>query len=176
MRLPRRLQDQSGFTLVELLVAMPIALIVLSMAMLALGFAVRSERSAREHSEALRAQHVGLERMTRELREATAFTFLDSQRVEFTAWSRPANGLRRIGYACSSSTNQCIRQEGPVGGALSGSQVIVDALVNPDVFDPEPDFVNPRYVGIVAQVRIAQDRRVITLRDGVELRNLTSRF
>ena len=175
MRLPRRLQDQSGFTLVELLVAMPIALIVLSMAMLSIAFAVRSERSAREHSEALRAQQVGLERMTRELREATSFTFLDSQRVEFTAWSRPANGLRRIGYDCTSGTS-CIREEGPIGGALGGARVIVDALVNPDVFQPQPDFVNPRYVGIVAKVRIAQDRRQIILRDGVELRNLTSRF
>jgi prepilin-type N-terminal cleavage/methylation domain-containing protein len=176
VRLPRRLQDQSGFTLVELLVAMPIALIVLTMAMLALAFAVRNEQSAREHSEALRAQQIGLEQMTRELREAASFTFLDSERVEFTMWSRPANGLRRVGYTCSSVTNQCIRQEGPVGGALSGSRVILDGLVNPDVFAPTPDFVNPRYVGIVARVRITRDRRQITLRDGVELRNLTSRF
>jgi prepilin-type N-terminal cleavage/methylation domain-containing protein len=173
--LPRRLKDQSGFTLVELLVAMPIALLVLSMAMLALATTVRNDQRTREHTDALRDQQVGLERMTRELREATSFTFLDSQRVEFTAWSRPANGLRRIGYTCSSGTH-CVRREGPVGGTLSDSGIVIDALVNADVFDPEPDFVNPRYVGIVAQVRIAQDRRVITLRDGVELRNLTSRF
>ncbi len=54
--------------------------------------------------------------------------------------------------------------------------MIVDALVNPDVFEPEPDFVNPRYVGVVARVRISEDRRLITLRDGIDLRNLTSRF
>jgi prepilin-type N-terminal cleavage/methylation domain-containing protein len=176
--LPRRLQDQSGFTLVELLVAMPIALIVLTMAMLALAFAVRNEQSAREHSEALRAQQVGLERMTRELREATTFRFLTSQLVEFDGYVRSGGGagvLRKIRYDCSSGTS-CIRQEGPVGGAVSGSRVIVDGLVNPDVFAPTPDFVNPRYVGIVARVRIAEDRRQITLRDGVELRNLTSRF
>jgi prepilin-type N-terminal cleavage/methylation domain-containing protein len=175
VRLPRRLQDQSGFTLVELLVAMPIALIVLMMAMLSITTAVRGEQSAREHSEALRAQQAGLERMTRELREATSFNFLNSRKVEFNAWSRMANGLRHIGYDCTSGTS-CIREEGPLGGAFSDSQVVVDALVNPDVFEPEPDFVNPRYVGIVAEVRIAANRRVITLRDGVELRNLGSRF
>jgi prepilin-type N-terminal cleavage/methylation domain-containing protein len=177
VRLPRRLQDQSGFTLVELLVAMPIALIVLSMAMLAVGVVARSEQRAREHSEALRAQQVGLERMTRELREATSFRFLTSQVVEFDAYVRSggAGTLRKIRYDCSSGT-ECIRQEGPVGGAVAGSGVIIDALENPDVFEPTPDFVNPRFVGVVARVRIADDRRLITLRDGVELRNLGSRF
>jgi prepilin-type N-terminal cleavage/methylation domain-containing protein len=175
VRLPRRLQDQSGFTLVELLVAMPIALLVLSMAMLAVTTAVRGELSSREHSEALRAQQVGLERITRELREATSFSFLDSQRVEFNAWSRAASGLRKVRFDCSSGTD-CIRQEGPVGGTVSGSRVVIDALENPDVFEPAPDFINPRYVAVVAQVRIADDRRLITLRDGVELRNLGSRF
>jgi prepilin-type N-terminal cleavage/methylation domain-containing protein len=176
VRLPRRrLQDQSGFTLVELLVAMPIALIVLMIAMGAVATALRGELSSRQHSEALRAQQVGLERMTRELREATSFNFLNSRRVEFNAWSRNANGLRHIGYDCTSGTS-CIREEGPLVGAFSDSRVIIDDLVNADVFEPEPDFVNPRYVGIVAAVRIAKDRRVITLRDGVELRNLVSRF
>jgi prepilin-type N-terminal cleavage/methylation domain-containing protein len=180
VRLPRRLQDQSGFTLVELLVAMPIALVVLSMAMLAIGVVVRNEQRAREHSEALRDQQIGLERMTRELREATSFRFLTSQLVEFDAYVRPGGGagtLRKIRYDCSSGT-KCVREEGPIGGALAGSKVIIDALVNPDVFEPEPDFVNPRFVGVVARVRIAGDtkRHLITLRDGVELRNLGSRF
>jgi type II secretory pathway pseudopilin PulG len=173
---PRRLRDeQSGFTLVELLVAMPIALLVISMAMLAVATAVRGEQSAREHSEALRTQQVGLERMTRELREATSFNFLTSQQVEFTAWLRSAGGLRRIGYDCTSGTS-CARSEGPVSGAFTSTRTIIEGLQNPDVFAPQPDFVNPRYVAIVAQVRIAANRRVITLRDGVELRNLGTRF
>jgi type II secretory pathway pseudopilin PulG len=175
--LPRRLKDQTGFTLVELMVAMPIAMIVLSLAMLAVATTVRNEQRTREHTEALRQQQVGLEQLTRELREATSFRFLTSQWVEFTAYVRTSGTgtLRQIRYDCRSGTH-CLRQEGPVGGALSGNAIIIDALENPDVFEPEPDFVNPRYVGIVAQVRIAKDRRLITLRDGVDLRNLTSRF
>jgi type II secretory pathway pseudopilin PulG len=173
----RRLKNQSGFTLVELLVAMPIAIVVLSMAMVAVAITVRNEQRSREHVEALRSQQVGLEQLTRELREATSFRFLTSQLVEFDAYVRTTGTgtLRKIRYDCSSGTH-CIRQEGPVGGTVSGSRIIIDALENPDVFEPEPDFVNPRYVGIVAQVRIAQDRRLITLRDGVDLRNLSSRF
>jgi prepilin-type N-terminal cleavage/methylation domain-containing protein len=174
--LRRRLRDdQSGFTLVELLVAMPIALLVVFMALLVLESAVRSELRTREHAQALRDQEVGLERMTRELREATSFTFLTSQKVEFDAHIRSAGGLRKIQYDCSSG-DYCLRLEDPVGGTVSGGTRIVDALVNPDVFEPEPDFVNPRYVGVVARVRISEDRRLITLRDGVDLRNLTSRF
>jgi type II secretory pathway pseudopilin PulG len=177
VRFPRRLKDQSGFTLVELLVAMPIAIVVLSMAMVAVAITVRNEQRSREHVEALRSQQVGLEQLTRELREATSFRFLTSQLVEFDAYVRTTGTgtLRKIRYDCSSGTH-CIRQEGPVGGTVSGSRIIIDALENPDVFEPEPDFVNPRYVGVVARVRIADDRRLITLRDGVDLRNLTSRF
>jgi type II secretory pathway pseudopilin PulG len=177
VRLPRRLKDQSGFTLVELLVAMPIAIVVLSMAMLAVATTVRNEQRSREHVEALRSQQIGLEQLTRELREATSFRFLTSQLVEFDAYVRTTGTgtLRKIRYDCSSGTH-CIRQEGPVGGTVSGNRIIIDALENPDVFEPEPDFVNPRYVGVVARVRIADDRRLITLRDGVDLRNLTSRF
>jgi hypothetical protein len=156
---------------------MPIALVVLSMAMLAVATTVRNEQRAREHTEALRDQQVGLEQLTRELREATSFQFLTSQLVEFNAYVRSSGTttLRKVRYDCSSGTH-CLRQEGDVGGAVSGNRIIIDALENPDVFQPEPDFVNPRYVGVVARVRIAQDRRLITLRDGVDLRNLTSRF
>jgi prepilin-type N-terminal cleavage/methylation domain-containing protein len=172
-----RMKDQAGFTLVELLAAMPIALIVLSLAMLAVATTVRNEQRTREHTAALRDQQVGLEQLTRELREATSFSFLTSQLVEFDAYVRTGGtgALRKIRYDCSSGKH-CLRQEGPVGGPVSGNRIIIDALENPDVFEPQPDFVNPRYVGIVARVRIAKDRRLITLRDGVDLRNLTSRF
>jgi prepilin-type N-terminal cleavage/methylation domain-containing protein len=181
--LPRRLQDQSGFTLVELLVAMPIALVVLSMAMLAIGVVVRNEQRAREHSETLREQQASLERMTRELREATSFEFITSQKVVFDAYVRPGGGagtLRRIEYDCTPTAPHphCVRKEGPVGGPVANPKTVIDWLVNNDVFEPEPDFVNPRFVGVVARVRIAGDdkRHLITLRDGVELRNLGSRF
>ena len=139
----------------------------------------RAQRAAHRASTSTRCatQRVGLEQLTRELREATSFRFLTSQLVEFDAYVRTSGTgtLRKIRYDCSSGTH-CVRQEGPVGGAVSGNRIIIDALENPDVFEPEPDFVNPRYVGIVARVRIADDRRLITLRDGVDLRNLTSRF
>ena len=177
MTLRRRLKDQSGFTLVELLVAMPIALLVLSLAMLAVATTVRNEQRSREHKEALRDHQIGLERLTRELREATSFRFLTSQLVEFNGWVRSSGTAvqRKIRYDCTSGS-YCLRQEGPLNGALSGNTRIIDALENPDVFEPQPDFANPRYIGVVASVRIADGRRLITLRDGVDLRNLTSRF
>ena len=161
----------------ELLVAMPIAMIVLTLAMLALATTVRNEQRAREHTEALRDQQIGLEQLTRELREATSFQFLTSQLVEFNGYVRSSGAaeLRKVRYDCTSG-EYCLRQEGEVDGAVSGSKRIIDALENPDVFEPQPDFINPRYVGIVARVRIADDRHLITLRDGVDLRNLTSRF
>jgi hypothetical protein len=101
-----------------------------------------------------------------------------SQKVEFDTFVRTSgSGLpRRVVYDCSSGT-RCVRQEGPAGGPVTAaSTVLVEALENPDVFQPEPSFANPRYVGVVARVRFGKDRPLITLRDGVDLRNLTSRF
>jgi prepilin-type N-terminal cleavage/methylation domain-containing protein len=174
----RRLRKQDGFTLVELLIAMPLALILLAGIFTIVITAQRSERNSRLMAEALQRQQIDVERMTRELRHATSFQFLSSQKVEFDTWVRSTGTgvLRRVRYDCSSGTS-CLRYEGPAGSATqSGPTTVVEALENPDVFEPLPDFVNPRYVGVIARVRIAPNRRLMTLRDGVELRNLSARY
>jgi type II secretory pathway pseudopilin PulG len=171
-----RARSEAGFTLVELLVAMPLALIVIFAAYGALSQAHRSQTETRIRAEGLRQQQVGLERMTRELRHATSFQYLTSQVVEFDAFVRGGGGsMLRIRYDCSAGT-YCERRVGPAGGPVAGSGTrLIDALENPDVFDPEPNFLNPRYVSVTAAVRIAADRQRIVLRDGVDLRNLTPR-
>jgi prepilin-type N-terminal cleavage/methylation domain-containing protein len=172
-----RARGQGGFTLVELMVAMPLALIVIFAAYSALAQAERSQHESRTRAEGLRQQQVGLERMTREIRHATVFQFLTSQIVEFDGFvhSSGTTTVRRVRYDCSSGS-YCVRREGPAGGPVAATGVrLIEALVNPDVFDPEPNFLAPRYVGISASVRIADDKNLITLRDGVDLRNLTPR-
>jgi prepilin-type N-terminal cleavage/methylation domain-containing protein len=172
-----RLRSQAGFTLVELIVAMPLALIVIFAAYGALAESQRSQNESRIRAEALRQQQVGLERMTRELRHATVFQFLTSQIVEFDGFVRSSGTtvVRRVRYDCSSGSH-CMRHEGPSGGPVDATGVqLIDALVNPDVFAPEPNFLNPRYVAVAATVQPPGDRRPIVLRDGIVLRNLAPR-
>jgi len=154
---------------------MPIAMIVLAIVAHAVASAQRGERNVRVHSEALRAQHAGLERMTRELREATSFQYVSSQAVQFELYVRRTGTTRSIRYDCSSAS-RCSRLEGPPGGTPTGPVTLVDGLENPNVFSAEPDPLAARFVGIVARVRTAPNRPSITLRDGVQLRNLSSRF
>ena len=177
MATDRSPRAQHGFTLIELLVAMPLALILMAAVFNLVAAAQNSEQRSRERSETLRQEQTDVERMTRELRHATSFQFLTSQKVEFDTWVRSAGtgAMRRVRFDCSSGT-ACLRYEGaPGAGTLGGPSVLVEGLVHPDVFEPEPDFVNPRYVGIVARVRSGPTGSLITLRDGVDLRNLTPR-
>ena len=172
------MRAERGMTLVELVIAMPISLLVIMAALTVVGTTQRSEQSTRERTEALRQQQGGLERMTRELRHATVFRFLTSQSVEFDTFVRSSGTtvVRRVRYDCSSSV-RCVRREGPAGGPVgTRATTLIEGLENPDVFEPEPNFVSPTYVGVDAQVRVAPDRSLITLRDGVDLRNLTSRY
>jgi hypothetical protein len=163
-------------TLTELLVAAPIALILL-VATLTLHLASgRQHERTESRVRALVQQRQGLERMTRELRQATSITPSSSVVVETILWLRPAGGgaavQRRVRYDCSSQT--CQRFEGPSGGPLTPSPgVVVTDVVNADVFDFQPDLVNPDYVTVTLEVAVKGAPNPISLRDGVALRNLT---
>lgn len=172
-------RDQSGFTLVETLIASGLGVILVSAVALFADITIRTQHSTGKITAALDQQRVGLERMTREIRQATTFSLLNSQKVEMTTYVNSAYGsaaeLRRVRYDCSAG-EVCRRSEGPVGGAFTSTDVeIVSVVQNADVFDPQPD-INPRYVAIALRVRAKgtanEAERVITLRDGVDLRNV----
>jgi hypothetical protein len=141
---------------------------------------IRNQHSTAKATDALTQQRVGLERMTREIRQATSFTLINSQVVELSTYVHQAYDgtnatLRRVRYDCSNG-EVCRRSEGPVGGAFTAVDVeIVNVVNNTDVFDPRP-VLFPTWVGITLRVRAegeqASARRIITLRDGVDLRNV----
>jgi hypothetical protein len=173
----RSLQREHGeVTLAELLVAAPIALILL-VATLTLHLASSRQQERTDiRVHALIQQRQGLERMTRELRQATSITPASSVAVEALIWLRPASGgqavQRRVRYDCSG--HACERFEGPAGGSLTPSPgVLVADVVNADVFDFQPDLVNPDYVTVTLEVEVRGAPNPISLRDGVGLRNLT---
>lgn len=173
----RRLEkDERGFTLVELLTAATLSIVLLSAVLLFMDTGLREQSSLTKANVALNQQRVGLERITREVRQATSFALVNSQVIEFTMYvpgSSPAQ-QRRVRYDCSQG-DVCRRSSGPVGGAFTSTGVaIVSVVQNADVFDPQPDLY-PTYVSIALKVRAEGARddpdRVITLRDGVDLRN-----
>jgi prepilin-type N-terminal cleavage/methylation domain-containing protein len=177
-KLSKRLRgDQRGFTLIELLITMPLALLLLFALLNVLDASARNQRATSSRAQAVTQAKVGLDRMAREIREASSFELLTSQVAEIVTPVRPATGpssfsgnLRLVRYDCTGS--QCTRYEGPKTGPVpsTGTSIFTDVL-NDDVFTPTPSFINPTFIGIKVLVRVKGQQTPINLTDGVDLRN-----
>jgi hypothetical protein len=120
-------------------------------------------------------QQGGLEKMTRELRQATTITPTSSQLVDVdtyvTAIGASSKSLRRVRYDCTGGS--CQRYEGPVGGNFtSGPIPVITDVQNSNVFGMEPDFINPTFVALQVNVSVKDASNPIQLTGGVALKNL----
>jgi prepilin-type N-terminal cleavage/methylation domain-containing protein len=165
----------SGYTLVELLVAMSVGLVLLFAILAFIERASRSQESTANRSEQLTQARTGFNRMVREIRDAAYFKLLTSQVAEVATpvQSRGtgtySGNLRLVRYDCSSS-QRCVRQEGPVGGSLGPGATLFTDVQNADVFTPVPDFLNPNYVAVDLHIGVPHSASIV-LQDGVTLRN-----
>lgn len=149
--------------------------------------------SAVEYSHAVQEASVGLQRMTREVREAYNVLGTTPNSIDFQA---TINGVdEHIFYECdepypttaanpySGSYHRCLRVSAPTGSALpsiAGGAVIVDRLLNgtptSPVFSYTPDPISPTYVQAQIQVPArgalaSGPSHAITLAAGTQLRN-----
>jgi prepilin-type N-terminal cleavage/methylation domain-containing protein len=173
----RFLGDQRGMTLIELLVAMPLALLLLFAALNAMDVTAKNQSRITKRSQAATQAKVGLDRMVREVREADSLTLLSSQIIEIVTPVRPTTGtssyagnLRLVRYDCTGG--RCTRYEGPKTGPVGTTgKVLVSDVRNQDVFAPTPDFVNPTFLGIKLRIAITGQSNTLNVTDGVNLRN-----
>jgi competence protein ComGC len=176
-RLRRRLRSERGVGLVELLTVLPMIAIVL-LGMYALyNVGAKSQQETNNRVRSLIQQQSGLERIAREMRQATSITPVSSQIIDGTTWVRPSSGgpstQRRVRYDCSSGT--CNRWEGPAGGALiTGPVPVITDVENADVFSLTPNTVDPTYVVTRVEVTVKGANNPITIDGGFALRNLAS--
>jgi type II secretory pathway pseudopilin PulG len=107
-------QGQGGLTVVELLIALSISIVLLGMVVTALYRSSLDQQDIERRSEALNQGQLGLERMTRELRQATWVYFRSSAVVDLNVRVRAtptADGVERlVRWDCSG--NVCKRFEG----------------------------------------------------------------
>src|SRR3954451_11519440 len=110
-RLRRLIQGQGGSTLLELLVAMPIAVMLVGLSVQALGIAGTSQQDIERRTEAVTQAQIGLERMTRELRSARWVYVRNSSVVDIDAMVRrnasSQSVERLVRYDCSDV--DCVR-------------------------------------------------------------------
>src|SRR5690242_21135349 len=103
-RLARRfLRSERGFGLVELLVVIPMMAIVLLGIYALYNVGAKGQRQNDARVSTLLREQNGLERMTREMRQAITFTPVSSQILDAVTYVRPASGAsvqRHVRYEC----------------------------------------------------------------------------
>ncbi len=176
----RRLRDdESGFTLIELLVATTVGLLVAGAALALVDSVARIAPRDQERAHAIREAQVGLDRMTRELRQAQSVNGATSTLMDIDV-TIGAVTLRVI-YDCSRA--RCVRRQGMPGAEPpSGGEVVIDRILNGAA--PDPVFVYspagslpPDHVEVSIAVPAAGDRKdghahSVVLDDGLALRNV----
>lgn len=172
--LRRFLRSERGFGLVELLVVIPMLTVVLLGIYALYNVGAKSQRTSNNRVEVLLREQNGLERLTREMRQAVSFTPVSSQILDAVTYIRHpmdggSAGNRRVRYECQDGA--CTRFEGPVGGSLGTGAVVISNVENPDVFFFSPDSVNPTYVSVKLEVTTAGANNPIVLDGGFALRN-----
>jgi hypothetical protein len=171
----RFFRGERGLGLIELLVVMPMMAVVLLGIYALYNVGAKSQRQNTARVSTLLREQNGLERMTREMRQAVSFTPVSSQVLDAVTYVRPSGGgssvQRHVRYECLDGA--CTRFEGAVGGALGTGEVVVAALQNPDVFFFSPDSVNPTYVSVKLEVAVKNATNPIVLDGGFALRNQT---
>jgi len=174
--LVRRLAGERGMSLVELLVVIPMMAVVLLGIYALYNVGAKGQRQNNTRVTTLLREQNGLERMTREMRQAISFTPVSSQVLDAVTYVRQPGAdtstQRHVRYECVSGT--CTRFEGTVGGALGAGETVISGLQNADVFFFEPDNVNPTYVAVKLEVSVRDASNPIVLDGGFELRNQTS--
>lgn len=180
-RIGRRLRDQRGFTLVELLSSIATMLIVLFAALAMFEFAQRSQPEVSARNDALQTAQVEIERMVRDLRQAygvvsaspTALTVLtyDNKTTCASATLGPSRECR-VTYTCSAGT--CTRTAAESSGSSPGTpRTIISGLSSDSVFGFTPSAAAPSTVLIRFEMPGAEaGEDAVTLEEGVTMRNL----
>ena len=177
-RLSRRLRSERGVGLVELLTVLPMVAVVLLGIYALYNVSAKSQQETNNRVRGLIQQQNGLERISREMRQATSITPVSSQVLDGTTWVRPADGSaseqRRVRYDCSSGT--CNRRADLDGDGIldTGPVPVITDVVNADVFSLEPNSVDPTFVVTRVEVRVKDAKNPIVLDGGFGLRNLAS--
>src|SRR5687768_18613620 len=94
--LPRRLRSERGVGLIELLTVLPMLAVVLLGIYALYNVGAKSQQDTNNRVRGLIQQQNGLERISREMRQATSITPVSSQILDGVTWVRPAAGTASV--------------------------------------------------------------------------------
>ncbi|MBA2763252.1 MAG: hypothetical protein H0U42_01005 [Thermoleophilaceae bacterium] len=166
----RSLPREDGFSLIELLVASTLSIFLLLVIAGFADIAQRSQSDTGARSDTLGRQRAALERMTRELRQATTVNATTAGLVEFQVYGSAAGVVRQIRFDCRFDA-RCRRYEGPAGGAWTLTDDSLVDSVQSATFTTQTLAASQDYIGIDLRVSLPGRPIPIALADGVHLRN-----
>jgi prepilin-type N-terminal cleavage/methylation domain-containing protein len=172
-----RLQDERGFTLVELLLCSALMAFVLAAFLGLLDQTAGVSARDNQRGHALREVEVGMESLVREARHAYRIGPTSTATV-LRLQAKVQGRDREVVFDCSKASatragaKQCERTE--IGGTTT--QVVVDHVYNGDVFAYRPNAAAAEYVTVKLQVRAGGTRsdgpqHHLVITDGFSVRN-----
>jgi Tfp pilus assembly protein PilW len=180
--LRRRLGDDSGITLVEMLVASGISLAVLGMTVPFLTATMRDEPQVTGEALNISTGRVAVERIIREVRQGIEVTTSTSTQLSLETYTRHAtcgsttilpSGSAPIAcqvtYRCSGQT--CTRTEANVGVTTGTEVTLISGLADSSVFSYTPSSGTPLHVTVEFVIPDPDGAGNLTLEDGASLRN-----
>jgi hypothetical protein len=182
----RLASEESGLTLIELLVASAMSVVLLGAIGAMVVSAVRAQPDISERSQNVSTARWVLERLTREIRNGVSIEDgATASRVSFVTKVRrtacggsgtlPAEEPARecqVTYDCSTGT--CTRAEAEKGDLEGGTPtVFVSGLESGEVFNFSPSVEAATYIGVTLRVPNPSGAGKLTIADGASLRTPT---
>lgn len=188
--------DESGFTLVELLVASAMSLVLVAAACAMLISAVRNQPKITERADQVGKARTASEQMVTELRQGVKLETRERGKVVFLTYvhatsctgapSRSAKAIEcRVTYTCA-TTGTCTKSVlNKDGSGVARTTELATGVANPtEVFCFMPSTESGKcgtaktseastYVGIKLQYKNAEEQTVTTLENGATLHNAT---
>lgn len=183
------LRREDGLTLIELLVVSLMMVVVVTAVFGLYRVSASEQEEVSGTSQGLVAQKNGLERISRELRQATSVcsayptcdtTFTNSTSVDFKRYTTGGT-LIWVRFNCSGTpaqtvppnltTRACLRSQSATAAGLGASEVpvLTNLATTPTgVFS----FTAPTYVTMDMRVKVKGANNAIVLEDGVRVRNV----
>ena len=175
----RLVSEERGWTLAELLVATMLGLGLLGVGTSVFTASLKSQPRATSRGADIQQARSAMERITRELRLGWSVPTATSAQLSILTYVNSAScgGAQadtrtpcRVTYTCSSTA--CTRVEAnPDGSGAGAAETVVSGIAGPAVFSYAPSSVDPAFVGVTLSFPAEAGEDVITLGDGVALRN-----
>lgn len=185
-RLPP-MQEEDGFTLIEMLVAMTMGVVVMGGVVILLIGAMRSQPRLDKQATNVQTARYALERMTRELRNGVLVTEnkYTSSSISFETYVRHTTcggstmsassaGATKceVTYTCSGSS--CTRIEAAPGVTTGTAVPILTGIGNASSVFAYPQATRPpTYVEVTLKIPDPEGSGALTISDGASLRNAT---